>query len=111
MIKLKSFLLEQKIPIYRGVSQYNKQYNSFYTTNKEWARQFTQSGLDREIKKAYIDSNIIYKANPMTMATGEDADFDRDVAIAKSKGFKAIWLDEGMNEPPSIYIIDKTALL
>lgn len=105
------YVVEQKIPIYRGISQVNKQYNSFYTTDKEWARQFTQSGLDREIKKEYIDSSVIYKTNPMTMATGLDADFDRDVAIAKSKGFKAIWLDEGNNEPPSIYIIDKMALI
>ena len=110
MIKLMSLLRENIIPIYRGVSQINQQYSSFYTTSKEWARQFTQSGLYKEIKKAHIDTRIIYRANPLTRATS-DADFDRDIPIATANGFKALWVNEGNNEPNSIYVIDKTALI
>jgi GNAT superfamily N-acetyltransferase len=100
----------QKIPIFRGVSVYNKKYDNYYTTNKEWARQFTQSGRDSEIKQAFIDTNVIYKANPLPNATS-DEEISNTISIAKVNGFKAIWIDEGTNEPNSIYIIDKTALL
>jgi hypothetical protein len=67
-------------------------------------------GLDREIKRAFIDTDVIYKANPLTRATS-DKDFDRDIPAALESGYKALWVNEGQNEPPSIYIIDKTALL
>ena len=110
MIKLKQLLSENKIiSIYRGMSEYNKKCDNFYTTNKEWARQFTQSGLDKEIKKVFINADVIYKANPLTRATS-DSDFDRDIPAAQAKGFKALWVNEGNNEPLSIYVIDKTAL-
>jgi len=108
--EFKHGLNESRIPIYRGVSEYNKKYDSFYTTKKEWARNFTQSGLDREIKRAFIDTDVIYKANPLTRATS-DKDFDRDIPAALESGYKALWVNEGQGEPPSIYIIDKTALL
>ena len=110
MIKLKSILTEHKIAIYRGISVYNKTRNNYYTTDKEWARQFTQSGLDNEIKKAYIDTKVIYTANPLPQATNEK-EMDNTIVLAKTNGFKAIWVNEGINEPNSIYIIDKTALL
>ena len=110
MIKLKSLLRENIIPIYRGVSSYNKKGNSYWTIDKQWARQFTQSGLESEVRRATIDTRIIYRANPLTRATS-DSDFDRDIPIATANGFKALWVNEGNNEPNSIYVIDKTALI
>lgn len=110
MIKLKSLIIESQLPIYRGVWEGNKRYDSFYSPSKEFARQFTQSGLDKEIKRAFIDTDMIYSATPELTRATSDKDFDRDIPLATSLGFKALYVNEGPNEPPSIYVIDKTAL-
>jgi hypothetical protein len=47
------------IKLYRGESVYNKGGN-FYTTDPEWARQFTQSGQLHEVKSASLVAGKIY---------------------------------------------------
>jgi len=103
-IKLKSLITEGKsIKIFQGRNVYNKG-SKYWTTDKEWARNFTQSGLDREIAQSKIDASKIYHQEPMPQATS-DQEMDAAVEAAKVKGFIAIWVNEGANEPPSIYFI------
>lgn len=101
----------KRIKVYRGVSEYNKKYDNFWSTNKEWARQFTQSGLDKEIKQRTIDTSVIMKRDnaPLPRATS-DKDFDQAIKDAEFGKFDAFWVDEGPNQPPSIYVINLEVL-
>jgi hypothetical protein len=99
------------IKVYRGVSEGNKKYDNFWTTDKEWARQFTQSGLDKEIKQRTIDTSVIMKREnvPLPRATS-DKDFDQAIKDAKFGKFDAFWVNEGQGEPPSIYVMNLAVL-
>jgi hypothetical protein len=39
-----------------------------------------------------------------------DKDFDQAIKDAESGKFDAFWVDEGQNEPPSIYVINTKVL-
>ena len=101
-------IFEANLTLYRGVSTYNKNGN-YYTTDKEWARQFTQSGRDQEIITTSIPKEKILKLNPLPQATNEE-DFDKALETAKQKGYPAVWFDEGAREPNSIFVLNKTVL-
>lgn len=108
MIRLKDIITEKRIRIYRGESVYNRG-GSFYATDPEQARQYTQSGLDREITTAFIDTDRVYKANPLPFGGDEDQ-INRAIAHANEHGFSGFWVDEGPNEKPSIFVINKLVL-
>ena len=107
---MKIFLewLDNLITIYRGTSVHNKN-GRYWTTNKEWARQFTQSGQDSEILTAKIDPTKIFKPDPLPNATDEN-ELNQAVQTARNQGFLAVWVNEGLNEPNSVYILSKGAL-
>ncbi len=96
------------LTVYQGRNVYNKT-SQFFTTDKEWARNFTQSGQDSEIRIGKIDPKVIYQKDPLPEATDEK---QVDVALeeAKAAGYLAIWLNEGRNEPPGILVIDMKAV-
>lgn len=91
------------ITLYQGQNVHNNG-SKYYTPEKEWARQFTQSGQDKEIKTITFPEDAIYKKNPLPFATS-DKDFDTVLSEAKVKGFRAFWLDEGVGEPNSVYLL------
>ena len=99
---------ETRIRVYRGESVWNKGGN-FYATNPEQARQYTQSGLDKEITTAFIDTDRIYKANPLPFG-GDESQMDQAIAHANEHGFSGFWVDEGQGEQPSIFVINKLVL-
>jgi hypothetical protein len=99
---------EGNITIYRGMSAYNKNGN-YFTTDREWARQFTQSGKDSEIITASIPKDKILRLDPLPQATNEE-DFDKALKMANERGYSAVYFDEGINEPNSIYVINKAIL-
>lgn len=106
MIKLKQILLEGRmLTLYRGINAGNKN-GRYYTTNPEWARQFTQSGLDAEILQVQIDPSTIYRPNPLPEAT-DAAQVDSAIDEAVRNGYIAVWMNEGHNEPNSVYVIHK----
>ena len=96
-------IASRNIRLYQGQSVHNKG-SKFYTTDKEWARQFTQSGLDSEIRTISFPSKSIYRANPLPQATNAE-EMDVIEQEARSKGFKAFWVDEGIGEPNSVYML------
>lgn len=96
------------IIVYRGEYSGNKNGN-FWTQDKEFARQFTQSGRDTEIKVRYINKKNIYMDSANVYAGNPD-EVDKVIEIAKSLGFKAVLLNEGHGEPNSIFVFDRTAL-
>lgn len=97
-----------RIPIFRGEYTGNKG-GQFYSEDQEFARQFTQSGQDHEIKRSYIDPQDIYTPTELPYAGDPDV-VDAAVKEARSQGYKAVRLSEGTGQPPSIYVFNKTAL-
>jgi hypothetical protein len=99
------------IKVYRGVSEYNKKYGNFWTTDKEWARQFTQAGLDKEIKQRTIDTSVIMKRENVPLPRAcSDKGFDQAIKDAEFGKFDAFWVNEGQGEPPSIYVMNLAVL-
>lgn len=93
------------ITLYRGYG-YNEG-NNFYSPSKEFALEFTKHGDESELKKVRVNVNRIYKHKPLPRAYGlDDENFDIAIQIAKNKGLNAIWVDEGFNQPNSVFKID-----
>lgn len=101
--------IEDLMKLYRGESAYNKKGGPYWTPDREWSRQFTQSGLDKEIREANIKRTDVYKPPDPVYAGDPDA-IDKIVKEARGAGFKAVQLDEGAGQPPSIYVFDRKAL-
>ena len=96
--------------LYRGESVYNRG-GGFFTPERQFALQFTHSGRDSEIMVRYMCRRDIFDAGttPLPYA-GNEAAFDSTLATAQAGGFKAMWLSEGHDQPPSVYVFDKTGL-
>lgn len=94
--------------IYRGTRP-GQETKNYYSPDREWTRQFTQSGRDNEITSARIQKKDIYRKDPLPSATSEK-EFDAALKEAKEKGFAAMWLDEGPGEPNSVFIIDRSRI-
>ena len=96
--KLASSMME----VYRGEFSGNKG-GKYWSTDKEWAAQFTQTGRIEEVKSRRIREQDVFSPDPSTYA-GDPEAIEESVKEAKEKGFKYVRLDEGKNEPNSIYI-------
>lgn len=99
---------QKEIVVYRGESRSNGTGN-YFTESKDFAREFTQSGLDSEITKRYIPSNEIYRSDILPSASSEK-EITQTIKKAKDNGYKAIEVSEGKDQPNSIFVIDKTIL-
>jgi hypothetical protein len=102
------------LTVYRGEYSGNKG-GRFWTEDREFARQFTQSAQDREIMVRHLYSSDVYKKAAHTYAGDPDA-IDAAIAQAREEAdsgvpYKAVLLDEGPGQPPSIYVFDRTALM
>lgn len=99
---------EQYETVHRGEGPTSQKDGNFWSPDREWARQFTHSGQDHEIKTGRIKMSDIYE--PDSLPYGGDPDqMDAAIKEAKAKGFKAVRVDEGKNEPKSVYTFDKDA--
>jgi hypothetical protein len=96
------------LTLYRGESAYNKGGN-FYTPDAEWARQFTQSGRQKEILQRQMPSGAVYDP-PQPIYAGNPDAVDAAIAEARQRGFSAVRLSEGPGEPPSVFVFDKSKL-
>lgn len=96
------------ITIFQGRNIHNKG-SKYFTTNKEWAQNFTQSGRENEIIVAKIDPKVIYTDTPLPEATNEKM-LEKTIEVAKNQGYKAIWVDEGIREPHSVFILDSSVI-
>ena len=107
-------LVETRLTIYRGEYSGNRGGN-FYSPDRAFARQFTQSGLDREVKVRHIDSTAIFRP-PQPVYAGDPDAVEAIIVVARRAGFKAVWLaeqkgDQTPREPDSIYVFDRSALI
>ncbi len=96
------------LPIFRGESSYNRGGN-FYTPDREWARQFTQSGQDSEVLRHAIRARDVFDP-PSEVYAGDPDAVDAAIASARKGGFKAVRLSEGAGQPPSVFVFNKSAI-
>lgn len=95
--------LAKSIRLYRGKSQYNKG-GKYWTPNKEWAMQFTQSGLPSQVESRTFPVERIFINNPLPSAINAE-ELDATEELAVENGYSAFWVNEGMDQPESVYII------
>jgi GNAT superfamily N-acetyltransferase len=100
---------DSEITIYRGEGGTSKKSGPYWSPDKDFARQFTHSGLESELKKNTIQASDVYTPNQPVYGGDPDA-IDFAVAEARGKGFKAVRLSEGQGEPDSIYVFERSAL-
>lgn len=100
---MKIYRLSKSIILYRGESVHNKN-GKYWTTDKEWTRQFTQSGLDKEIRRISFPEEQVYASGTLPMATNPE-EIDKAILEAKKGGFKAILVNEGAGQPNSVLMV------
>ncbi len=96
------------IEVFRGVGG-DSGGGRYFTEDKEFARNFTGSGQDKEIRRRYIPSADIYESDTLPFAGDVDA-IDAAISDAEAQGKKAIRVSEGDGQSPSIFVIDDSAL-
>jgi hypothetical protein len=99
---------QHMLTVYRGVYHGNKG-GVFWTEDREFARQFTQSGRDHEILVRYMRASDVYTRSSSVYA-GDDAGVDAAIAAARAAGCKAVMLSEGPGQPYSFLVFDRSAL-
>jgi hypothetical protein len=105
MNRLIKTINEEIITLYRGIG-YNTG-NNYYSPSKEFAMEFTRSGRESEIITKKVDTDKIYRHDPLPRGYGEeDPNFDIAIDTAKRLGLNAIWVDEGYNQPNSVFVVN-----
>jgi hypothetical protein len=99
---------EETLTVYRGENTANKGGN-YWTGDPEFARQFTQSGLENEIKRSTLSTADVYTP-PTPVFAGDAKGVDAAIAEAKRLGKSVVRLSEGKSQPDSFYVVEKTAL-
>ena len=94
--------------LYRGVGG-TRQGRNFYSVNRDFAREFTKSGKDSEILTRYISKSDVYQPAELPFA-GDVPAVDAAIAAARKAGKKAIRVSEGVDQPSSIFVVDKMAV-
>ena len=93
------------ITLWRGHG-YNEG-NNYYSPSKEFALEFTRSGRESELRIIKINIDKIYKHNPLPRGYGmDDPNFAQAIKIAKQYNYPAIWVDEGYDQPNSVFFIN-----
>lgn len=95
--------------LYRGVSTVSRQGGRYFSPEKDFAMQFTQSAQADELLIVDVSAADIYRPSEPVYAGDPDA-IDAVVAVAREHGYKAVWLDEGGNEPDSVYMFSIGAI-
>lgn len=82
---------------------------NYYSTDFDFARDFTPSGLDSEVKKAHIVPNDILIEKELPSANSEK-EISSIINKAKKLWKKAIMVSEWKWQPNSIFVFDKSSI-
>ena len=102
------FKPEETLTVYRGENTANKGGN-YWTGDPEFARQFTQSGLENEIKRSTLSAADVYTP-PTPVFAGDAKGVDAAIGEARRLGKSVVRFSEGKGQPDSFYVVEKTAL-
>lgn len=104
-----------KLKIYRGESSSSENRGKggigYWSTDPEFAVQFTQTGQMKEVMVREIDTSRIYdatKEGKKLPSANSENEFDAALKTAKEQGFYGVKFSEGKNQPDSFYIFNKT---
>jgi len=100
----KEYYNRDMIKLYRGEGSYNKGGN-YWSTDREWSRQFTGSGIDSEIREMSIKRDEILILDPLPRATDEK-DIEEGIRKSKEGGYRGFMVDEGKGQPVSVFMIE-----
>lgn len=81
---------------------------NYYSTSRDFAREFTRSGRDSEVVSRKIKTSDVFEPDELPFA-GDEAAIDAAIEQAKSEGKKAVRVSEGVGQPPSLFVFDKSA--
>lgn len=102
------------IKIYRGESSSSENRGKggigYWSTDPDFAVQFTQTGQMKEVMVREVNLSHIYdvtKEGKKLPSANSESDFDNAIKIAKEKGFYGVRFSEGGNQPDSFYIFNK----
>jgi hypothetical protein len=98
-----AYRIMESMRIYRGINVGNRN-GHYWSLDREYARQFTQSGLDKEIMSKEIGESSILVMNPLPSANSEE-EMSMGIQKAIEGGYKGVMASEGKGQPNSIYII------
>lgn len=101
---------KESLELYRGERVGDKEaLGHFYSEDIDFAAQFTQRGTRGEVKKITLDRSEIYdprkEGKALPEATEPNA-LDAMKLEAKEKGYRGFFVDEGLREPDSIFILE-----
>jgi hypothetical protein len=100
---LKLFESIERLTLYRGISQSSPRDGHYYTTDAEWALNFSQSG--RELRSITVDNDLIYYDEPLPSATSE-SDISERLKLVEGEGdYIGFWVSEGVNQPDSVFLL------
>ena len=88
--------------LYRGMNGGGM--GHYWSLDREWARQFTFSGLDSEIREIMVDSDMILIMKPLPSANSED-EITMGIEKATRGGYEGFMVSEGMGQPNSIFLL------
>lgn len=82
---------------------------NYYSTDFDFARDFTPSWLDSEVKKAHIvpDDILIEKELP---SANSEKEITNTIEKAKKLWKKAIMVSEWKWQPNSVFVFDKSSI-
>lgn len=88
------------VTLYRGTSKSSPKGGNYYSPDKNFAMEFTESGKSSELIKTTVRNSEIYKPSSIPKATDVKA-IDNAIKEAQTKKFKYVWIDEGGT--PSVF--------
>lgn len=96
------------ITLYRGIGGNSKLEGNYFTGDKNYANEFTQSGLPEQLKQVKVNIGDIYRPKVLPEAVNSK-EMEITIKEAKQKGYKAILVDENGADTPSVFFIDKVS--
>ena len=78
---------------------------NYWSTDKDFARQFTQTGRESEVMSGSFRKDAVYEASTIPSAV-QGNELEDAISEAKDKGYNALLVDEGADEPNSIFVIN-----
>jgi hypothetical protein len=93
----------ETVELHRGLAQ--GQSGNYYSTDRDFAREFTQSGLDSEIRSIRVPKSDILDLGKDTPFAGNEDEIAAAIKKAMARKAAAFYVSEGANQPRSVYFL------
>jgi len=107
--ELRSEPTKGEITVYRGEGP-GTDTGNYYSIDKAFAKVFTRAGSYEQVIEEKIDISEVYESEKLPFA-GNEKQIDGAILFAKEAGYKAILVDEGKDQPNSVFVFDKSIFI